>query len=78
MVTGEEFSPFEIAKLLKLPVLGVIPYQYTLPCEEELVPHVSVRYAAEILRGGKRRVYDPTKRYTGFLGSIRRGLKRSL
>lgn len=78
VVTGEEFSPMEIAQLLRLPILGVVPYQYLLPCEEELTPHVSLRYAAEVLRGGKRRVYDPTKRYVGFLGSIRRGLKRSL
>ncbi len=78
VVTGEEFSPMEIAQLLRLPILGVVPYQYLLPCEEELTPHVSLRYAAEVLRGGKRRVYDPTKRYVGFFGSIRRGLKRSL
>ena len=78
VVSGEEFSPAEIAKLLKLPVLGVVPYLYTLPCETVLTPHVSVRYAAEILRGGKKRVFDPTKRYLGFFGSVRRSLKRSL
>lgn len=78
VVTGEEFSPMELASLLRLPILGVVPYQYTLPCEETLSPHVSVRYAADVLRGGRRRVYDPTKRYVGFLGCIRRHLKRSL
>ena len=78
VIVGEEFSPQEIARLLKLPVLGVVPHLYALSCEGELTPHVSVRYAARILRGGKRKVYDPTKRYSGFLGSIRRGLKRSL
>ena len=78
VVVGEEFSPKELAKLLKLPVLGVVPYLYALSCEGELAPHIAVRYAAQILRGGKRKVYDPTKRYSGFLGSIRRGLKRSL
>ncbi len=78
VVVGEEFSPKELAKLLKLPVLGVVPHLYTLSCEGELTAHVAMRYAAQILRGGKRKVYDPTKRYLGFLGSIRRGLKRSL
>lgn len=78
VVDGEEFSPKEIAKLLKLPVLGVVPHVYGLSCEGELTPHIAVRYAAEILRGENRRVYDPTKRYSGFFGSIRRGLKRSL
>ena len=78
VASGEEFSPLEIAKLLKLPVLGVVPYQYTLSCEELPTPHLSVRYAAEILRGGKRRIFDPTKKYTGFFGGIRRGLKRRL
>ena len=78
VVSGEEFSPLEIAKLLKLPVLGVMPYVYALACETSPSPHVAVRYAAELLRGGKRRVYDPTKRYLGLFGSIRRGLKRSL
>lgn len=78
VVSGEEFSPSEIAKLLKLPILGVVPYQYTLSCEENPAPHLSVRYAADMLRGGKRRVFDPTKRYTGFFGGIRRSLKRRL
>ena len=78
MVSGEQFSPKEIARLLKLPVLGVVPQRYTLPYEQRLSPHVSVRYASEILRGGKRRVYDPAKRYLGFFGGIRRRLKRSL
>ena len=78
VVTGEEFSPLELAKLLRLPVLGVVPYQYTLPCQEDLKPHFSVKYAAEILCGGRCRVYDPTKRYVGFWGALRRHLKRSL
>ena len=78
VVVGEEFSPKELAKLLKLPVLGVVPHLYALSCEGELTPHIAVRYAARVLRGGKRKIYDPTKRYSGFLGSIRRGLKRSL
>jgi septum site-determining protein MinD len=78
VVSGEEFSPIEIAKLLKLPVLGVMPYVYALSCENLPLTHTAVRYAAELLRGGKRRVYDPTKRYSGLFGSIRRGLKRSL
>ena len=78
VVSGEEFSPAEIVKLLKLPVLGIVPYQYLLPCEELTQPHVAVRYAADILRGGRRRVFDPTKRYSGLVGSIRRNLKRKL
>ena len=78
MVSGEEFSAMELARLLKLPVLGVVPHQYTLPCEENPTPHVAVRYAADVLRGGKRRVFDPTKRYVGFFGGLRRKLKRSL
>lgn len=78
MITGEQFSPKEISRLLKLPVLGVVPQKYTLPYEQRLTPHVSVRYAADVLRGGKRRVFDPVKRYSGFLGGIRRKLKRSL
>jgi septum site-determining protein MinD len=78
VVDGEEFSPKEIAKLLKLPVLGVVPHIHGLACEGEQIPHIAVRYAAEILRGGKRRIYDPTRRYSGFLGGVRRGLKRSL
>lgn len=78
VVTGEEFSPQELAKLLRLPVLGVVPYQYMLPCEDNIKPHISVRYAADVLRGGRCRIYDPTKRYVGFWGSLRRHLKRSL
>ena len=78
VVSGEEFSPLEIAKLLKLSLLGVVPYQYLLPCEETPTPHIAVKYAADVLRGGKKRVFDPTKRYVGLMGSIRRNLKRKL
>ena len=70
--------PAEIAKLLKLPLLGVVPYQYLLPCEEIPQPHLAVKYAADVLRGGKKRLFDPTKRYVGLMGSIRRNLKRNL
>ncbi len=78
VVSGEEFSPAEIAKLLKLPLLGVVPYQYLLPCEEIPQPHLAVKYAADVLRGGKKKLFDPTKRYVGLMGSIRRNLKRNL
>ncbi len=78
IVSGEELSPSEVAKLLKLPVLGVAPHIYTLACEDSPTPHAAFRYAAQMLDGGKRKVYDVTKRYVGFFGCVRRALKRSL
>lgn len=73
LASGEGLTPTEVAQLLRLPLLGVLPE------EEELTEnHLSVRLLAANLLKGEQKLYDPTKKYSGFFGNIRRALKKRL
>ncbi len=78
LLSGECFSPRDIADLLKLPLVGVLPEEYRLYEGELDKIHVSVRYLASFLMTGKKRLYDVTKKYGGLFGNVRRVLKRRL
>ena len=78
IVTGDMISPKEIAEVLKTPLIGVIPADYYLPFADLKTPHKAFKALAETVRTGKRKLYDTTGKYTGFFGSVRRALKRSL
>ena len=78
LAAGEGVSPQEIAELLKVPLLGVIPEDYLLSSGELSEIHTSFRMAAANLLTGKSKLYDPTKKYGGLFGNIRRVLKRKL
>lgn len=75
---GESLSPKEIESLLKTPLVGVIPEEYSIYNGDICVLHSSVKTLAANLRLGRQKLYDPTRKYMGVLGSIRRALKRSL
>ncbi len=75
---GESLSPQEIESLLKTPLVGVIPEEYSIYNGDISILHSSVKTLASNLRLGRQKLYDPTRKYTGVLGSIRRALKRSL
>lgn len=75
---GESLSPQEIESLLKTPLVGVIPEEYSIYNGDVSILHSSVKTLASNLRLGRQKLYDPTRKYTGVLGSIRRALKRSL
>ena len=68
----------KISELLKTPLLGVVPEEYSIygGAFEEL--HPAFKPMANNLLTGKRKLYDVTKKYTGVLGGVRRFLKRSL
>ena len=78
---GEVLSPNEIAGLLKVPLLGVLPQEDGVFLGERRRSSEGQRafrmLAANIAKG-TRRLYNPTGRYRGFFGSIRRSLKKSL
>ena len=78
LATGDCLSPTEIAELLKLPLLGVIPEEYSIAEGDLSEIHTAFRISAQNLSTGKNKIYDPTKKYGGVWGSIRRALKRSL
>ena len=78
LLSGECLSPKDVQELLKTPILGVLPETYSV-CEGDLtLSHVAFRILANNLLMGRRKLYDVTKKYSGFFGNIRRVLKRKL
>ncbi len=78
LMSGECLSPKEIADLLKTPILGILPEEYSIYEGDLGELHPSVRLLAANLLTGKRRLYDATGKYGGFFGGLRRVLKRRL
>ncbi len=76
---GEILSPLEIAEVLKLPLIGIIPQEDGIFLGER---QGSAQKAFKILAGnianGTRKMYNVTGKYDGFWGSIRRSLKKTL
>ena len=77
LVLGESLSPQDVAELLKIPLLGVLPEDYRLT-KDALNAHPSFKMMASKLLTDKGKIFDPTKKYSGFFGSVRRALKSRL
>ncbi len=78
LLDGECLSPKEIAELLKTPLIGVIPEEYSIYEGDLSAPHPAVKLLANGVLTGKKKLFDVTKKYSGFFGSLRRSLKRKL
>ena len=78
LLSGECLTPKEITQLLKTPLLGILPEEYAIYRSELSAPHPAFKMLANNLLTEKRRYYDVTKKYSGFLGNLRRVLKRKL
>ncbi len=84
VVSGQAISPEDIEKALKCPLAGIIPEDdgIFLYNAGEIPPQSPSFKAFKILAGNvalsRRKIYDYSKDYMGFWGSIRRGLKRTL
>ncbi len=84
ILDGLMLSPEEIESALKCPMLGVIPDDDSiLLCNAGEIPpnapsFLAFKILASNLIGGKNKIYDYAKEYSGFVGSIKRGLKRSI
>ncbi|MBQ8308476.1 MAG: septum site-determining protein MinD [Clostridia bacterium] len=78
LLTGESLSPQEIEELLKIPVLGVLPEEYSIYGGDFTDLHPAFKTLANNLLTDKRKLYDPTRKYTGIFGNLRRILKRNL
>ena len=79
IVDGETLAPAEIADILKIPLLGVIPQDDGVFLGERGGDaRKAFRLLANNLAKGTRKVYNATGKYHGFFGSIRRSLKKSL
>lgn len=77
-LSGETLSPKEIEKLLRISLLGVLPESKELRKGELNQIHTSFKMMANCLLSGRKKLYDPTKKYSGFLGNLRRVLKARL
>ncbi len=76
--------PKDVAALLKTEILGILPEedQVFLSSGGELPKNSDSYKAYKILAdnvlNGKRKIFDVTTKYSGIIGSIRRGLKKSV
>lgn len=81
---GDMLSPEEIEKALKCHLAGVIPDDDNVFLRGAgLIPSDSPSFKAfKILASnvvsGKSKIYDYISKYTGFVGAIRRGIKRNV
>ena len=78
LMSGECLTPNDVAELLKTPLLGLLPEEYEIGEGELTEKSAAFKTLAHNLLSGKRKLYDVTKKYSGFFGNIRRVLKRNL
>lgn len=81
---GAMLSPEEIEKTLRAPLLGVVPDDDGVFLNNAgLIPPEAASYRAfkllaNNLLSGKRKIYDCTSKYGGFIGYLRRKIKNGL
>ncbi len=85
LIIGEKMmSPNDIKSLLRTELIGVLPEEdiVFLSCGVGVPKHCASYNAYKILAKNVRdytnKVFDVTSKYSGFLGSLRRGIKRSV
>ncbi len=78
LMSRECLSPDEVAELLKTPIIGLLPEEYGIYDGDISKIHSSFKVLAHNVLTGKKRLFDVTKKYSGFFGNVRRVLKRRL
>jgi len=78
VVDGEILSPREIADILKIPLAGILPQEDGVFLGESTGARRAFRMLAANVACGTHKLYNATRRYGGFFGSIRRSLKKNL
>ncbi len=86
MLTGDMISVNTITDYMRVELLGVVPDDDVVSCQlvsggtihPESEAYQSFDLISNSLHFGTKKVYDCTRKYRGFLGSIRRGLKRKI
>ena len=84
MVSEKMMMPKDVESLLKTHLIGVLPEEdqvflssgYSLPKFSD--SYKAYKVLANNIIKGTGKIFDVTAKYTGFLGSIRRGIKRSV
>ena len=86
MLSGDMIGINTIADYMKTELLGVIPDDDVISCQlmsggavySESEAYQEFERIANSMHFGVKKIYDCTKRYRGFMGSIRRTLKRKV
>ena len=84
MMSERMMFPKDVESLLSTELIGVIPEEDAVfLCGGTELPKNSesqkaFTMLAKNLHKGVKKIYDPTKKYSGFFGSIRRSIKRSV
>ncbi len=78
LLSGDCLTPTEISDLLKAPLLGLLPEEYGIGEGELLEVHPAFRLLANNVLTGRRKLYDITRKYSGFWGNVRRVLKKKI
>ena len=78
LLSGDCLSPKDIAELLKVPIIGVLPEEDSIYEGDIAEIHPSFKLIVGNLLLGKKKLYDVTKKYSGFWGNVRRALKKRL
>ena len=77
-------TPNDIKSLLNIDLIGVLPEEDAvfLSCGTRLPPtslsNKAYKILANNLHKNAKKIFDTTNKYTGFFGSIRRSIKRSI
>ncbi len=77
LIAGETLNVEQISELLKTRIVGVIPDDYKI-FNGGLEEHAAFKLLANNLVTGEKKLYDPTWKYAGFFGNVRRALKKWL
>ena len=78
LLSGDCLSPSDVTELLKTPILGMLPEEYSIYEGDLTDVHPAFRVLAVNVATGKRRLYDVTKKYSGLWGNVRRVLRKRL
>lgn len=84
MMSDKMMLPLDIKEVLKVDLLGVLPEEdevflssgYSLATKSE--SYKAYKIIAQNILKNKRKIYDVTNKYSGFFGSIRRSIKKSI
>ena len=84
IMSNKMLMPVEIESLLKTNLIGVLPEEdvvflsggYAMPRKSD--SYKAYKILANNIVNGNKKIFDVTNKYSGFFGSIRRGLKRSI
>lgn len=84
LVRGETLAPADISRILRYPLLGIVPEDDEISVYAQLgrvgaaegAAKTAIDMAAVNILTGEQRIYDPARKYRGVLGAIRAGLRR--